>query len=208
MNDAAPRSATTLTPRQQEILSVAVELLRDEGLGGFTTRRLAERIGFSEAALYRHFANKEELLIALMGQLSEERLLGPMRRLARDGSRSPRERAERMYDHQLSTMLELDGVPMLFLAEALAAGDEGLLDQARTMAHSLFAVFHEVLGDEGELSATDLTSVLLGYVMATALRLRLGEQVLGDEPVEPERVREVGRALLRSLWDDAEEDET
>lgn len=208
MNDVAPKPADSLTPRQREILSVAVELLRDEGLGGFTTRRLAERIGFSEAALYRHFSNKDDILAALMAHLSETRLLGPMRELAADESLPRRERAERMYDHQLSTMLELDGVPMLFLAEALAAGDEGLLDQARTMAHNLFAVFHEVLGDEGELSATDLTSVLLGYVMATALRLRLGEQVLGDEPVEPERVREVGRALLRSLWDDAEEEET
>lgn len=208
MDDAAPKPAESLTPRQREILTTAVELLRDEGLGGFTTRRLAERIGFSEAALYRHFSNKDEILAALMAHLSETRLLGPMRELAADASLSRRERVERMYDHQLSTMLELDGVPMLFLAEALSAGDEGLLEQARAMARNLYGVFREVLDGPGELSSTEMTSILLGYVMSTALRLRLGEDVLGDESVDPQRVRRVGRSLLESLWTEPEEDET
>lgn len=188
-----------LTPRQREILSTAAELLRTEGLTGLTVRRLAAEMGFSEAALYRHFAGKEELLVALMGRMAERRLLGPLRRLAAQDHPSPAVRVERMVDHYLSTLLELEGVPMLFMAETLASGDEGLLTRARAVARELFALFTEVLEETaqppGSPPAADLAPVLVGYAVVTALRLRLGS----DGPVEPERVRAVGRHLVRRL---------
>ncbi len=48
------------------ILAEAVELFSEKGFSATTTRELAERMGFTKAALYYHFHTKDDLLIALL----------------------------------------------------------------------------------------------------------------------------------------------
>ncbi|MGH8988487.1 MAG: TetR/AcrR family transcriptional regulator [Acidimicrobiales bacterium] len=48
------------------ILEVALELIGDHGFAATTTREIAERLGFSKAALYYHFHTKDELLAAIV----------------------------------------------------------------------------------------------------------------------------------------------
>lgn len=47
-----------------EILRVACELINRESVEAFTMRRLAEQLGRSTMATYRHVGNKDELLLA------------------------------------------------------------------------------------------------------------------------------------------------
>lgn len=61
-----------LTSRQQEIIQAAGELLMKFGVTGFTTKQLAAKMGFSEAALYRHFKSKEDVLVAMISELREK----------------------------------------------------------------------------------------------------------------------------------------
>ena len=44
------------------VVRAALDLLNDGGLDHFTTRKLAERLGVKQPALYWHFRNKRELL--------------------------------------------------------------------------------------------------------------------------------------------------
>ena len=64
MNDLT--SPYKLTARQREIIDRALELLAELGARRFTMKRLAEKIGVTEAALYRHFASKNDLLLAIV----------------------------------------------------------------------------------------------------------------------------------------------
>ena len=61
-----------LTSRQQEIIQASGELLLTLGVTGFTTKQLAVKMGFSEAALYRHFSSKEDILVAMIAELREK----------------------------------------------------------------------------------------------------------------------------------------
>jgi AcrR family transcriptional regulator len=51
---------------KQALLGEAVKLIDEEGLGGFSLRKLATRAGVSHAAPYRHFENKDAILVTLM----------------------------------------------------------------------------------------------------------------------------------------------
>jgi AcrR family transcriptional regulator len=51
---------------KDRILSAARAVLEDDGLDGLTIRRVAQRAELSPMALYRHFADKDALLNALM----------------------------------------------------------------------------------------------------------------------------------------------
>jgi AcrR family transcriptional regulator len=56
-----------LTTRDQ-ILDAAAHVMHTLGLGRTTTREIAQAAGLSEAALYRHFADKAELFLCVIGE--------------------------------------------------------------------------------------------------------------------------------------------
>jgi len=52
--------------RRQMILTEAMRLFSEDGFRGTTTKKIAEAAGISEAMVFRHFANKEELYSAIL----------------------------------------------------------------------------------------------------------------------------------------------
>lgn len=69
------RSVSRLTDRKAErreqILASARELLRDRGWHGVAIDDIGQRSGMTGPALYRYFANKQDLLSAAMGYAAE-----------------------------------------------------------------------------------------------------------------------------------------
>lgn len=57
--------------RQFEIINAAGEILTTSGVGGLTIKKLAEKMGFAESALYRHFKNKEDIILTMLDYLAE-----------------------------------------------------------------------------------------------------------------------------------------
>jgi AcrR family transcriptional regulator len=55
---------------RDRILDAAAEVMRTKGMAHGTTREIARAAGFSEATLYKHFADKSELLVAVMRERS------------------------------------------------------------------------------------------------------------------------------------------
>jgi AcrR family transcriptional regulator len=59
------------TKRQIEIINAATVLINEGGIQQLTTKALADKMGFSEPALYRHFKNKTEILASLLNFYAE-----------------------------------------------------------------------------------------------------------------------------------------
>ena len=55
-----------LTERQKQIIEVAIKLIAEHGIQHLTIKNIAEKIGVSEPALYRHFKNKFDILKAVI----------------------------------------------------------------------------------------------------------------------------------------------
>ncbi|MEU3371897.1 helix-turn-helix domain-containing protein [Streptomyces sp. NPDC006660] len=70
------QSSRPTAPARGRIVDAAHELMRTIGLARATTKEIAKAAGCSEAALYKHFASKEDLFVAVL----KERLprLGPL----------------------------------------------------------------------------------------------------------------------------------
>jgi AcrR family transcriptional regulator len=56
---------------RERILDVAVDLFTEQGYDKTTLRQIAEPLGFTQAAIYYHFAAKEDILVALHLRLHE-----------------------------------------------------------------------------------------------------------------------------------------
>ena len=62
----APPAAAEPTNRRAELVRVAARLFREKGFDGTTTRDIADAVGMRSGSSYYHFANKHELLMAVM----------------------------------------------------------------------------------------------------------------------------------------------
>jgi AcrR family transcriptional regulator len=55
-----------ITARQQDIIAAALGIICERGLEALTVKNIAARVGFSDAALYRHFQNKAQILSTII----------------------------------------------------------------------------------------------------------------------------------------------
>jgi len=66
--------------RKAQIVAATEALLRERGVGGVTTRAIAEAVPCSEGAIYVHFKDRLELLLAVLQENLPEMLV-PLKRL-------------------------------------------------------------------------------------------------------------------------------
>jgi AcrR family transcriptional regulator len=167
---------TTITPRQEEILDRTLELVREGGLTNLTMKKVAERVGFTEPALYRYYPTKQALVLGLLDRL-ESMLLPKIREAAADRRTPPVERLVRMVSHHAGMILDTDGLPFLLLAEASAAGDQVIIERmgriAKGLLESLGRVLRELPPTPGGPSPETLAMPLLGFAAAMAIQRRL-----------------------------------
>jgi len=50
--------------RREQILNETINLIMQNGLSGATMIRIAEKVGISQPAIYRHFKNRKEIMLA------------------------------------------------------------------------------------------------------------------------------------------------
>ncbi|WP_433492070.1 helix-turn-helix domain-containing protein [Nocardia grenadensis] len=191
----APRRRQGQTPRA-EILDAAAELFTTQGYGSTSTRAIAEAVGIRQASLYHHFAAKDDILDALLG----ETIAGAT---------------------ELATRLERRPEPAAVRLYALARFDIGQLCDARWNIGALYFL-PELRGDRFarfrarrdalRTSYERLAARVVagpganGVAEAQTLPFRLVETVINirsDAGGVPEGVREaIAAAVLRVLgWD-------
>ena len=72
----APRTSSVAAPEgdpttRDRILDIALELFTEQGYEATSLRQIAERLGYSKAAVYYHFATKDDILLTLHLRLHE-----------------------------------------------------------------------------------------------------------------------------------------
>jgi AcrR family transcriptional regulator len=74
------RERATAADTRERILDAAAQVMETLGLARATTKQIARAAGYSEATLYKHFSDKTELLLAVLGERLPA-LVGLLKRL-------------------------------------------------------------------------------------------------------------------------------
>jgi AcrR family transcriptional regulator len=183
--------------RQDQILDRAIELIRESGLAGLTMKKVAERVGFTEPAIYRHFPNKQALLLGVADRLGSL-FLGPIREIDARSDLSPIERIERMVAHHIGLICDTDGIPILLLAEA-TSGEDSLLRKmggfAGTYLQTIAKNAAELALPEGSPPIEQAVLPVLGLAAAVALERRM----LPGKHLDREEAVRLARFVVRRL---------
>ncbi len=57
--------------RQNEIITTAINIIAKNGIQNLTIKNLSKEIGISEAAIYRHFKSKTDILLNMLDQFKQ-----------------------------------------------------------------------------------------------------------------------------------------
>ncbi|MEW5745610.1 MAG: TetR/AcrR family transcriptional regulator [Nitrospirota bacterium] len=110
--------------RRAQIAEAALRIIAQRGVRALTTAALAEEVGISEANLYRHFKNKEEILaetVERIGAGLRENLESAFR-----SSASPLARLKKVFQLHLEYIEKNEGIPRLGFSEEMHIGSKEL----------------------------------------------------------------------------------
>ena len=170
-----------LSPRQIEILEAAIQLTSEAGIQKLTIRNVASAVGISEPALYRHFASKHELLVAILEYLQQKIAHNFIGFIQPKGSSSEQ---FRLFLENLFTELEQNkAFALLLFAEETFNADPELRPQLNALLDnnlSTLTNYFTHIMDEG-LCRNDIDAEQLALMTFGAIRLTVSRWHLKGE---------------------------
>ncbi len=106
--------------RRAATVQAVVDLAAENNPADITTTAIAERMGLTQGALFRHFPDKEAIIEAAMSWVAE-RLLASVDKAAEDAT-SPAAALEAMFMTHIAFVAKHPGVPRLLFGELQRSG--------------------------------------------------------------------------------------
>jgi len=102
--------------RQEQIKQAVLDIIYTDGLKNLSTRNLAKRIGLSEATIFRHFATKQDITLAIIKDVQKD-FIGSLRTIANSDIEAE-ERLKRFLCQTVTYLTQNKGITMLMFSEA------------------------------------------------------------------------------------------
>jgi AcrR family transcriptional regulator len=195
-----------LLSTRERILDAAAHVMGTSGLASATTREIARAAGFSEAALYKHFRDKEELflsvlserlppLMSLLDELPKRAGRGTVAANLEEVARA----ALAFYDHSVPMAAALFSDPVLLAHHRQRLSESGAGPQR---PFEVIAAYLKAEQQLGRLSRGAKPPVGAGLLLGACFQRAFVRSFLGEQaPRAADEVfaRDAVRALLRGL---------
>ncbi len=176
--------------RRAATVEAVVDLAAEQNPSDITTTAIAQRMGLTQGALFRHFPTKDAILQAVMSWVTE-RLLARVDKAA-EGTTSPVAALEAVFMTHIDFVSEHPGVPRMLFGELQRPGETLPKRMVQTLIQHYGERLHRLLEAgkaQGELDAgldVDAAAVLFigaiqGLVMQSLLAGRVS-RIRRDAP--------------------------
>jgi len=119
--------------RRAATVEAVIELAAEQNPSDITTTAIAQRMGLTQGALFRHFSTKDKILQAVMSWVTE-RLLARVDKAA-EGVASPLAALEAIFMTHTEFVSEHPGVPRMLFGELQRAGETIPKRMVQTLIH-------------------------------------------------------------------------
>lgn len=132
--------------RQKEIIEATLELLAESGTQNLTTAHIAERVGISEAALYRHFDNKYDIICSSI-EFVGKRMRSELAKIPTE--KSAREKLKQVFFRHLEYIEDHPGNARLLFSDDIHFDDQQLRELLRGVVEERKRFIQEII-EEGQ----------------------------------------------------------
>ncbi len=167
------------TDRQIEIMEAATLRIDKSGIQELTIKNLASDLNLSEAALYRHFKSKNEILLGLLTYFifeMKERIAAIMAK----EDKTPTEQLKEIFASQLKTFIKKPSIVSVIFAEGIFQFNKELSEKVSTMMELMHTHISSIIkkgqkdGSYRELiGAATISTIIMGSMRMTVLKWKL-----------------------------------
>lgn len=166
------------TARQIEIINAATELINSGGIQQLTTKALAEKMEFSEPAIYRHFKNKTDILSSVLNYFGLG-LKTKMNELLQSEEKGI-EKLKQIIDFQFEHFSNHPAIVMVIFAETSFQYEEKLSNAVQNILKNkkqrVVSIIEQGQNDgsiRSDVDVNQLASIFMGSMRFTILQWRL-----------------------------------
>lgn len=164
---------------RKEQIKKAVKLIIDEkGFKGLSTHHLAEKLGLSEGAIYRHFESKAQIISDIVGDVRKD-MIGALQKVAM-GSQPPKRRLKKFMCTHIRYLIENKGITILLFTEATYQQDDATKKELHEIFKLLKYYFSKIVTDgisegiwDDTLSVENLATLYLGIPLTMNIELNI-----------------------------------
>jgi AcrR family transcriptional regulator len=138
--------------RRKEIIAAAFDLISEHGIQELTIKKIAQAVGVTEPAIYRHFTSKVDILSSVIDEMIAQRNATFLR--GRTGPGTACDMIRSFFTVQASLFETRPSLTIMLFPEDLFRNNDELLGRATAMMEETLARFRELLQagiDEGSL---------------------------------------------------------
>tara|TARA_Y100000588_G_scaffold87765_1_gene93590 strand:- start:5225 stop:5836 length:612 start_codon:yes stop_codon:yes gene_type:complete len=131
------------TIRKHQIVEAARGLITEKGMDAVTIDAIADAVGLSEGAIYRHFSSKQQILLLLIDELEHDLLRSVEK--AQEIEPNALRVLECILETHLADVEGSRGVSFVVVSEAMSFEGIGLADRVRDMLERYLNVLQGVM---------------------------------------------------------------
>ena len=167
------------TDRQIEIMEAATQRIDQFGIQELTIKNLSSDLKLSEAALYRHFKSKNEILLGLLNYFIFE-MNKRFEPIMNDEQTHPSDLIKQLFNSQLNTFVQKPAIVSVIFSEGIFQFNKELSLQVSTMM-SLMQKNINTLVNKGQsdgcysklLGPDTITTIVMGSMRMVVLKWKL-----------------------------------
>lgn len=185
-----------ITTRQMEIIQAAIRVIAQQGYEKLTTKTLAKSVGISDAALYRHFASKNELIKMILCYF--EHISCSVIEQINSRNLPPIQRISSFVMDRYEMFSKDPDLAMVMFSEELFKNDHSFEEQLLSIMH---IHRNEVMGciTEGQslsMIRADLNPLHIFRMIVGSMRMLVSQWNMSKHAFD---LREEGRSLLNTI---------
>lgn len=167
------------TERQIEIMEAATQRIDQFGIQELTIKNLAADLHLSEAALYRHFQSKNEILLGLLTYFIME-MNERIDVILSSDQKETSELLRAIFSSQLATFVQKPAIVSVIFAEGIFQFNKELSEKVSTMMSLMQININSIItkgqeqGVYGRLLGPDpITTIIMGSMRMVVLKWKL-----------------------------------
>ena len=160
-----------ITERQQQIINMSLELISESGIQSLTIKNLAKKIGFAESAIYRHYANKVQILLAILDffkQYTESFFLNEL-----NSSDTAINKIDHLFINHFKKFAESPSLVSVIFSEEIFRNEKELSEKVSEIVNKNSLVLKTIIetGQENGELRNDVEAEQLAVIVIGSLRL-------------------------------------